>query len=66
MRMRTVFVLLMMMCLVSIGCSQRTSSKVRIIEPSYSFVDHPAEPATSVSEAKLARNTMDDKQTIEP
>ncbi|MFG0247628.1 MAG: hypothetical protein ACF8OB_01985 [Phycisphaeraceae bacterium JB051] len=65
MRMRTVFVLLMMMCLIVVGCSQPTSNKVRIIEPSYSFVDHPTEPVAAVSDAKLARNLLDN-QTIEP
>ncbi len=65
MRMRTIFVLLMLMCLITIGCSQRASTKIRIIEPSYSFVHQSAEPVASVSDAKLAQNTTG-KHTIEP
>jgi hypothetical protein len=63
--MRTVLVLSMLTCLFILGCSEQASTRIRIIEPTYSFVNQSPQPVASFHSAKLAENTLH-KQTVEP
>jgi hypothetical protein len=55
----------MLTCLFILGCSEQASTRIRIIEPTYSFVNQSPQPVASFHSAKLAENTLH-KQTVEP